>query len=620
MRKLYPVFISALLACVSLTAHAIDITVNVDDPTRVDICVNYGSPLEGIVAGDNSITVNEYESLQIKAKDNAFITKVVRSMEGVDDSEEYVSNMSECNIYVSSSYAGAKWTVTSANADEMRDGVCRIYVDNPANVMVQRSGTYSYINLNEGWNDVKYITASELPLTIGPKNYGTSLYQVKVNGEVVAPQGSAWRISPANGDEVEILADFPDNLYFPIRFSYADEESKGFVTSVTVNGEEVANYNDDDFTVKAGSNVVISGNTSDYNLKSFTVNGNSVYFYGQYSFIAAEETAISIEAQKYKTVKATLNVDNADNVIVYRGYSYNNDIMTISSGENSIELSETNTLIQIKAASGCYITSVTANGNSYSADYSNAYNVTVEDGMVITVESGAIERNSKAVVYIDSKEAASQYFNFQRSDRSTIDLSTGYNTINFYEGDNPFGLSWYGASYANVYVDNEVVRPLYEGSTTYELNVTDGGVIKIFLASNPETYEVEFTAGADVDASKVAVTLDRISNVADWVGKRNVLQETEVRITPADGYDIAVVVNGQKAEAAEDGSFTVTVNANTTIAVSKGVDTGINNAGAEGKSGLAVYNLQGVRVADVAGMDKLPAGVYVVNGKKVVKR
>lgn len=620
MRKFYTIFATALLALISMTANAINITINVDDPSRIDLIVNYGSPLEGIVAGDNVITVNEYESVQIKAKENVFLTKVVRSMEGTDDSEEYISNMSDCYIYINSSYEGAKWTVTSANADDARDGSCRIYVDDPSKVIVQRSGTYSYVTMSEGWNDVKFITASELPLTIGPKDYGTSLYQVKVNGEVVAPQGSAWRISPDNGANVEIFANFPDDLYFPIHFSYADEESKGFISDVTVNGESVTNYNDDDFTVKAGSQVVVKGNTSDYNLKSFTVNGNSTYFYGQYSFTATEETSISVEAKKYGTVKATLNVDNADNVIVYRGYSYNNDIISLVSGENNIELSETNNTIQIKAASGCYITSVTADGNSYSTDYSDAYNVTVTEGMNIVITSGAIERNSKAVVYIDSKEAASQYFSFQRSDRSSQDIATGYNEISFYEGDNPFGLSWYGASYANVYKNNEAVRPLYDGSTTYELNLADGDVVKIFLACNPETYDVELSATADVDKSKVAVAMDRIVNLTDWAGKHNVLQETEIRIAPEAGYAINVAVDGTAQKAAEDGSFVVKVMANTTVAISHDKGDGIDVPQAVGKADGAVYNMHGIRVANNADISNLPAGVYVINGKKVIKR
>lgn len=620
MKNFYSFIVTALLTLVSMSANAIDITVSVDDPSRVSVYTNYGSTLLDIVAGDNAITVNEYESVKIAAKGNAFLTKVVKSMEGSDDSEQYVSNMSECNLYISSGDEGARFTVTTANADEVRDGSCRIWVDDPSNVQVQRSGSYSYIDLAEGWNDVKYITDSELPLTIGPKNYGTSLYQVKVKGEVVSPQGTAWRISPDNGDEVEIFANFPD-VDIPVKFTYASDEAKGFITSVTVNGEAVTNYNDEGFAVKAGSSMTVNGNTTDYKLNSFTINGNSTNFYGQYTFIVTEETTIGVDAHKYGTVKATLDVDNPDNIIVYRGYSYNNDVITgLVAGENTIELSETNAQIQIKAVSGCYVTSVTADEASISKDYSDAYNVTVTDGMKIVVKSGAIERNSKAVVYIDNKEAAAQYFNFQRSDRSSMDIATGYNEVNFYDGDNPFGLSWYGAEYANVYKNNEAVEPMYPGSTTYELNLADGDVVKVFLASNPEMLEAELTAADNVDASMVAVTVDRINCVEEWAGKHKALPGTEISIKPAEDYIISVAVDGENVCADEDGAFKVAVNKDMTVAVTLPISDGIGGIGAETDAEGNIYNMQGVRVAGNANMGQQPAGIYVVNGKKVVKR
>lgn len=619
MKKFYSTILSALLACISMPANAIDITVNVDDPARVGISVNY-SPVD-VVAGDNHYSVEEYQSVSIKAKEGAFITKVVKSMDGAEDSEEYVSNLTECSIYVSSYNAGATWTVTSVNADEARDGSCQVYVDDPTNVTVQRNGTYSTVQLAEGWNEVKYMTDKELPLSIGPTNYGTALYQVKMNGEPVAPEGTTWRISPANGDKVEVLANFPD-IDIPVRFSYASEEAKGFVTSVTVNGETVTDYNGEGFTVKAGSKMTVAGNINDYKLNSFTVNGLSTYFYNEYSFIVTEETAIAIDAKKYGTVKATLNVDNADNIIVYKGYSYNNDIIPLVSGENEIELSETNPQIQIKAVSGCNITSVTANGQRYSTDYSGAYTITVTDGMNIEVESYTIERNSKAMVYIDDRSAAAQYFNFMRGDRSEIGIVTGYNEVMFYEGDNPFGLSWYGASYANVYKNNEAVNPMYEGSTTYELNLADGDVVKIFLASNPSTYDVEFTAESDVETDKVAVTMDRIRTLDDWTGKQSVLQGTEFSIRPDEGYGLSVSVNGKKIAAGADGTFVFAADENTAVSVALAPGTAIGDVQAQdGRNDI--YNMQGMRVmrnaADLQ-TSGLPAGMYIINGKKVIKK
>lgn len=618
MKKFYFAILTALLMLVSMSANAIDVVLNIDNPDNVTVKVNYGAPLDNLVPGDNPLTVDEYQSISISAKEGIMITSAVKSLNDNDETI-YVSNMTDCNVYVSSSDAGAKYTVTTALADELRDGSCTIIVDDPANVSVQRSGTFSYVNLNAGDNEVKFITGKELPLTIAPKNYGTSLYQVKVNDEVVSPQGTSWRISPASGDKIEIFALFPD-IDIPVKFSYATEEAKGFISSVTVDGVPVDNYNDDNFTVKAGHTIAVSGNTNDYSLSYFKVNGSTTYFYGSYSMVVTEETTFEVDAHKYGTVKATIDIDNPDNVIVYRGYSYNNDIITgLVSGENTIELSETNAMIQIKPASGCFIVSVTAGGSTVSADYSGAYNVTVTEGMNIIISSGAIERDSKAIVYVDDRSAAVNYFNFMRSDRSSVDIVSGYNEISFYDGDNPFGLSWYGANYANVYLNNEAVAPIYENSTTYELRLEHGDVVKIFLASDPAACDVELISHDDLDAGKVAVTFDRINNVSSWAQNHRLLPGTEISIMPVGDYKIAVKADGTAVEPDATGAYVVKVDKDSSIAVSP------NSSGIEGVSTDAVetgdvYNLQGIRVQKGSDMSRLPAGIYIVNGKKVVKQ
>lgn len=399
MRNLYSLFFTALLSCISIAANAINITVNVDDPSRVSVTTSYSStPLE-LVAGDNAVSVDEYTQIYVRAKENVFINEVVRSKDGEDDKKQDQYSMTEVYFYVYSTDEGAKYTVSSANADDLRDGSCTIWVDDPTNVRVQRSGTYTDVDIVAGETTVKYIKDKELPLMIGAKNYGTELYQVKVNDEVVSPQGNMWYVTPADGAKVEIFANFPDEDV-AVEFKYASEEAKGFITGVTVNGETVENYNDADFKVKVGSQISISGNITDYKLNSFKVNGNEPYFYSPYSFTVKEATIIEVDAHKYGTVKATLDIDNPDNVVVYKGYSYENNIITLNPGENEIELSETNALIQIKAVSGSYITSVTADEMSISADYESKYNVNVTEGMKIVVKSGTIDRNKTAVIYI----------------------------------------------------------------------------------------------------------------------------------------------------------------------------------------------------------------------------
>lgn len=615
MVKLYKSFLALMLSIVAIAANAVNITINVDDPERVKVSVAYEE--KSVVAGANTFSVDEYTQVAIEAKAGAMIQSVTRASDGV---AEYVSNMNNCSLYVSSYNEGETWTVVSGLEADIRTGVCHVTVDDASKVRIQRSGTYSDVTLSDGLNEVHYIPGTETQLMIASAVYGTPLYKVTHNGTEKESQYGTWYIDLTGEDEIEIQANYPD-VDFPVHFTYADEESKGFITGVTVDGTEVNNYNDADFSVKAGSSITISGNTSDYALDELTVNGTPVtYFYGSHTFTVTDETTVSVKAHKYGSISATLNIDDPANVKVYRGNSYNGQLIEgLVSGANTIEVSETNTTISIAAESGCFITSVTDNdGQSYYADYSGYYTLSLKDGMTVDIVSGRIARDSKTIVYVDDRAAAATYFSFTRNDRSEVALESGYNTVDFYSGDNPMGLSWYGAPYANVYLNDATVAPMYENSTTYQVELNDGDILKIYLASNPKTCGVTFTVGDDVNAAAISVKRDIIKTVDNLTESVSVLAGTQFDIT---AEDISVTVNGT-AVTPVDGTFTFTVSDDTEVSIAK--PTAINDIRAgETTAGSDVYNMQGVKVIGNANSDaisSLPAGIYLINGKKVVVR
>lgn len=628
MRKIYSLFLTALLSMVAFAANAVNVTINVDDPSRVTVKVNYTE--QEIVQGDNSFDVPEYMPVSIEAKDGYFLTSVVRKSTSANENIYY---MKSCNIYVNSSHEGETWTVTSVNADDARDGSCQIWVDDASKVRMTRSSTSASVDnlVNGEWVDVKYIKASELPLQIGSVDYSTPLYQVKLDGETVEPQYGSFSVTPGENSKIEIFANYPDEDV-AVKFSYANEESKGFITGVKVDGTDVTNYNDEDFTVKLGKKIEITGNTTDYKLNSFTVNGRSESFYGSYQFTVSGETAITVDAQKYAMVNATLDIDNPDNVVVYKGYSYDNTVITdLKAGENAIELSEKNPNISIKANSGCYITSVTsvtgegddAKTETYSADYNNSYNITVAEGMVIKVVSGAITRDKTAMIYVDDVTKAEHGHSFSRSDRSSIDLANGYNEIEFYDGDIPAMISFYGSPSVSAYKNDELISPDYTGGTSYTLNeLADGDVVKVFLAGAPSTYNVTFDVTGS--AANATVTRDKIKAVEDWNAGFQTLQGTEVSIKAAEGYNMEASIGEDVLTPDESGNCTFTVDADTNVKVVISSTSGIKdisngNAGGNGD----IYNLQGVLLKKGAASvdaENLPAGIYVINGKKVVKR
>ena len=54
----------------------------------------------------------------------------------------------------------------------------------------------------------------------------------------------------------------------------------------------------------------------------------------------------------------------------------------------------------------------------------------------------------------------------------------------------------------------------------------------------------------------------------------------------------------------------------TTVEISKAAGTGIDSVSDTGSGSVAVFNLQGMKVAD--SLENVPAGIYIVAGKKVV--
>ena len=90
MKKIYA-FIIAMVASVAFPAamHAIQIHLEVDDPSNVTVQVNY-EPIT-LQAGDNALDIELYSPISIAATEDAFLISVVRKSTGVS---EYVYNMS----------------------------------------------------------------------------------------------------------------------------------------------------------------------------------------------------------------------------------------------------------------------------------------------------------------------------------------------------------------------------------------------------------------------------------------------------------------------------------------------------------------------------------------------
>lgn len=621
MKKFYSIFVMAIMAIVAFNAKAdITVTLKVDDATR--LTANYQYYGADYTAKEVSLDLTQFTGegatftvpasycyVNIYATDGNTITSAMNETTGSS-----ASIGSSTYFYI---YADAVLSVTSADLEATRTASCTVNVDDASKVnMSYYSGTK--IELVNGANTIKFNPNNETPFQISHASYGESLYQVALNNVVQTDSYGRYVVSVADGDVLDIKSDFPDEPT-TITFSYGDNEAEVLgCLSVKVDGEAVEDFDGKTLTAKLGQKITIVGDVNLYNFNySIYVDGASVYFSGNYEFTATKtEYAISIDATKYTTFNVYATTATPEYISVYAETS--NDVITLSTDTTAIALTSNNNYINIMPATDCFITSILVNGVEYGSNYDTS-SVSVRglaenDTIVITADK--LVRDKEAYIWVDDLTAAMYGYSVQRySDRASVNLISGEAvTVNFADTDNPYYISFYQPTYCSIFVNGVYLVPQYEGSTSYYVTLVDGDDIKVYLASQPEKYAVTITQNVEDAISAVATDGQAYSNYASGF---TVLDGTVVSITLAD-TKASVTVDGATVEADAEGKYNVVITKETNIVVDKTnaieevveVETLNNN----------VYNLQGILVvknATESQINALPAGLYIINGKKV---
>lgn len=615
MKKFYLFLIMLLSVIAPQAADAFSITLNVDDASRINVFLN---GTKDVVNGDNVFEVKDGDYLSVTTQNNAGLVSVFNGDKAVklDSYSSFRLKLTE------SEYAGAKFIVKTATLDEMRTASCKVTVDDPSKVTLRLSGTFTTVQLKSGENEVKFIPGTESTFTISPQSYNTPLYKVTRNSVAAEAEWGSYTLkNVAEGDVIDIQANYPD-IDCAVKFN-VNAEGVGFIKSVTVNGNEVTNYLDDNFTVKCGSTISITRNSEDYKLESFKVNGEdktSDFYEESYDFFVTDAATFDITAKKYATFKATVDIDDVSHATVYKGYSYYDDAFDMKNGKNEIEVSEKQPLISLVAKDGYYFTSVNDGTTEYTDQSTSEIKVDVTDGMVLKVVTAAIVRDKKALVYVDDRSATSSMV-FSRGDYNRIEIGTGYNELEFYKGDNPFSVTVY-ANTKKVYKNDVAVDPTYSGGSYFRFSLEDGDVVKMFFTKTPATVKADITANGG--AENLSVVKDRIQPVADFSAGISCLEDTELAFAAKEGYSIkALTVDGTAATAEADGTYKVVVKADANIVVELQTASGISSVtNADASRTANVYNANGVLVLKNATPEqtaKLAKGLYIINGKKVVR-
>lgn len=615
MKKFYLFLIMLLSVIAPQAADAFSITLNVDDASRINVFLN---GYQDLVNGDNVFEVKDGDYLSITTQNNAGLVSVMNGDKAVklDSYSSFKLKLTE------SEYAGAKLIIKTATLDEMRTASCKVTVDDPSKVTLRLSRTFTTVQLKSGENEVKFIPGTESTFTISPQSYDTPLYKVTRNSVAAEAEWGSYTLkNVAEGDVIDIQANYPD-IDCAVKFN-VNAEGVGFIKSVTVNGNEVTNYLDDNFTVKCGSHISITRNSEDYKLESFKVNGEDKtddFYEESYDFFVTDAATFDITAKKYATFKATVDIDDVSHATVYKGYSYYDDAFDMKNGTNEIEVSEKQPLISLVAKDGYYFTSVNDGTTEYTDQSTSEINVDVTDGMVLKVVTAAIVRDKKALVYVDDRSATSSMV-FSRGDYNKIEIGTGYNELEFYKGDNPFSVTVY-ANTKKVYKNDVAVDPTYSGGSYFRFSLEDGDVVKMFFTKTPTTVKADITANGG--AENLSIVKDRIQPVADFSAGISCLEDTELAFAAKEGYSIkTLTVDGTAATAEADGTYKVVVKADANIVVDLQTASGISSVtNADASRTANVYNANGVLVLKNATPEqtaKLAKGLYIINGKKVVR-
>lgn len=595
-----------LLLAGSLTANAINVTFRVSDADAVLMDIN--GTVTTLQAGNNSFNLDEYTYATFSGVSPYIITGVTNSS---GTPESIYGGMWYKSIY--SSDEGQVYTISVKNLDETRTASCTVKVDDPSLVDATLSGTNSPVSFTEGSNTLKFDPTTETTLTLSSTNYQKPLYKVTLDGVDVPSDGGSFNVPLTQGCVIDITAKIPA-VPVNVTFTYSDE-GLGALSSVAVEGQTVTDFNGTSLSMKAGQSLVLKPNSL-YNITGFKINDETISWTGGYDYTigcVTGDTQIYIEAHPYGTVNATLNVSDPNQITVYRGYSYQNDVMTLTGTSNAIQMPENNAMISWEVANGCYIESVKVDGSDYSGNY-----LTITEGMVIDIVTKAIVMDKTAQVWIDDRSKIVNYFSLQTTTREDLSesIKSGYNELKFYSGYVPFLLTWYTENtvVGKVYINDELQSPMYEGSNNYQLNLENLDIVKIFYAEEPVSCTVNFTVEDDVDPQ---VVRDVIRDVTDLTQPLNCFAGTQIDINKAtQAFDVKVN-NQALAPLVDTGNYRFNVTEpQTNVVISKKNTVGIGNIDAEGSVSAPVYNLQGVKVSDT--LQGLPAGIYITAGKKVM--
>lgn len=599
----------AVLNAVTASAQgAATFTINFDDATAVEVLKNYSEPVE-VVTGDNTITLELYDVLMVSAADGyAFlsITDAAGEPETVSENMWYVANYGDTG-----GLQGKVFTVRTLNLEATRTASFTMTVDDPTKVVAQFGGTSANVELERGTMTYKFNPEVETTLYLS-SNTERNLYAVRVNGESVEVESYTVEVTLTDGCTVEVEANYP-NIPVTITIEYDSVACPGLITGYAINYEDKGALVGNTITARTGDDVrlVIS---DQYCLDDVTINDvpyDLTYFWESISLTPSKDTRVAIVAHAYSTLSGVVNIDRPEAVALYAGYRQESNIVALQAGRNEVTVQENAAVLSWVVKPGYRIVSVSDATGRVITNQS----VDVAAGFELTFVTAEVELDKSFVLYVSDKSSANYYFNVANAERNAVDAVDGYNVVRFTDSYNPYEIGWAGESTMGgcVYVNGELLSPLYTDGTYWKYTAADGDVVKAFVKGAPAVCSVAFEAVGDPE---VTVVRNLVTEVVDWQSGFSDFAGTQVSIKAADGNAVSVAVDGTEVAADADGVCTFSVARSCTVTVTN--LAGVADIVADDDADADVYNLQGVKVGTRKSLSTLPAGLYITAGRKVV--
>ncbi|MDE6496390.1 MAG: hypothetical protein K2L30_09175 [Duncaniella sp.] len=640
MYKLYFFLLSAVaLLPAALGAKTCSVTLNVDNPAVLSATFQ-GNPVE-LSAGANVLTFegdgyNLSAKLEVNSTDpDVIMESVVCETEGFN--ARPVQKGVKWEMWLYEENDGCVYTVTTRDMSPLRTASCTITVlDDGGGIAASRGG--HAFDLATGSQTVKFDPESETEFVF-TLNSWVSCHTFTVNGEPVEKTFYEYEVTLADGDEVVIAVYDPVNTV-PVRIN-VNPEGVGAIRSVDVNYVNIDDWAE--FTVKAGEKVGISYNTEDYNVKSITVNGEPQAVGYTQVLAVADPIEINISAAPWGDMTVIVNVTIPEAVKMY----YIEDIINgdgepdvvshdrfpLVKGENIVKFPERDTRLVIVPRYGYFSDITDADGNPVAIEDNCVVNP--YDGMVINIDSQTLDYDGRFAIFVDGKYGKNEittpgepptvdfdfacYAHAWSEDWADIEQG-GYTFIPLItEYDILWQLAVMGCHVGqmDVYLDNVCVSDGIEHNVWGDwysdyFKPANGTVFRFYPCGMAGMHELRFDI-AD-DAADVEVLADHMNPVADLVAPCRCFpaQEFTVRNTG----ELSVVLGDEALVPDSEGNYSFAVDGDVTLHI--GGNSGIDVITAD-KAGdeTVIYNLQGIRMN--RDLDALPAGIYIVNGRKVVR-